>query len=186
MPQPDFSGVAVAEQPPEGLVPGLIRKILEAQDVVDLAAAALETATARLTRVTTIEVPEAMRTAGLTEAVGPGGMKLKLADAVNVSVSEENRPAAWAWLRENGHGGVVKSEITIDARGLEADVLQELHERFDELGATIEQKENVHASTLKALVKELLEAGTVMPPTFNVHQYSKASVTIPRLKKGKS
>jgi len=142
----------------------------------DMAALAAEQAQKDLDDYAIRVIPDAMAQAGVTEFKMADGNVLKVEDKVQASITHENRPAAHAWLRDHGHGGVVKSALQVDLRGLEDHQIALLREVSNNIGATTEDIESVHPSTLRSLVKELLEAGTVLPSSIGAHQFKKADI----------
>lgn len=123
-----------------------------------------------------------MTAAGLTELKLEDGSTLAVKEDVNVSVSQDNQRAAYRWLRDHELGSIIKNVASIDLRAAGDEFVQALNDLAGSAGVDIETKETIHAATLKATVKELLEKGTVLPPCFSVHEFKKASVKEPELK----
>ena len=111
---------------------------------------------------------------------------LKLADGSSVevkpvygaSISAAKKEEAYTWLRENGLGDLIKNEITVsfgrneDNKAAEYAVLAQGH------GYQPSQKLKVEPMTLKALVRERLEAGKEMPTDlFNVFAGNRTKIT---------
>ena len=70
---------------------------------------------------------------------------------------------AFTWLRENGHGDIVKNEVTASfGRGEDEDAADAIF-ALKQAGYEATQKESVHASTLKAFVREQIEGGEELP-----------------------
>lgn len=72
-------------------------------------------------------------------------------------------PMAFNWLDENGHGGLIKTEVQIAfSRGSIEDA-KKLCERLaaEKIPAVLDQ--SVHHSTLKAFTRELYERGEQLP-----------------------
>lgn len=191
---PDFSGVdtpAPQEDHLQMLVT-MAQTLRELTNEVADAEQALKQAQERLNKFQLVALPEAMELAGVGEymmagpqaqALGLAGVKLVVKDDVKASISEENRPYAHAWLREHGHGGVVKAGFKVDLRALDDDDREELRKAIDAHGAVAEDVESVHPATLKSLVKELLEKGTTLPPSISVFQFKKAELKEPKGRK---
>ena len=96
---------------------------------------------------------------------------LKLADgsAVEVkpiygaSISAERKEEAFNWLRENGLGDLIKNEITVSFGRNEDNKAIAYANLAVERGYQPSQKLKVEPMTLKALVRERIEAGKDMP-----------------------
>jgi hypothetical protein len=129
-------------------------------------------------------LPEAMEQAGLTLFRTDDGFVVEVKPDLKCSIPKEDRvrrDQCFEWLRTAGHGGVIKELYEVDVRTLDEVTKQSL--RFfldDNLGVSYEQKQDVHPSTLKALIKELLEGGTNLPPSFSVHQFKRADLKAPK------
>ena len=102
---------------------------------------------------------------------------LKLADgsAVEVkpiygaSISAERKEEAFNWLRKNGLGDLIKNEVTVSFGRNEDNKAIAYANLAAENGYQPSQKLKVEPMTLKALVRERIEAGKDMPSDlFNV------------------
>ena len=102
---------------------------------------------------------------------------LKLADgsAVEVkpiygaSISAERKEEAFNWLRANGLGDLIKNEVTVSFGRNEDNKAIAYANLAAERGYQPSQKLKVEPMTLKALVRERIEAGKDMPSDlFNV------------------
>jgi hypothetical protein len=102
---------------------------------------------------------------------------LKLADGTAVevkpiygaSISAERKEEAFNWLRENGLGDLIKNEITVSFGRNEDNKAIAYANLAAERGYQPSQKLKVEPMTLKALVRERIEAGKDMPSDlFNV------------------
>ena len=103
----------------------------------------------------------------LDECTTASGIKIKVKRDIKASLPGqdrvEDRLSAFRWLVEQGHGGVIKNNVTVALdRGAD--------ERADALvvelrgkGFDVESKKDVHASTLSALARELMAAGKIIP-----------------------
>ena len=102
---------------------------------------------------------------------------LKLADGTAVevkpiygaSISPERKEEAFNWLRENGLGDLIKNEVTVSFGRNEDNKAIAYANLAAERGYQPSQKLKVEPMTLKALVRERIEAGKDMPSDlFNV------------------
>ena len=115
-----------------------------------------------------------------------GLSSLKLADgsAVDVkpyytaNISIANREAAYGWLRSNGLGDIIKNDITVSFGRNEDNKAAEYANLARGQGFEPTQKLKVEPMTLKALVRERIEAGKDMPmDTFNVFVGNRTKIT---------
>jgi hypothetical protein len=123
-----------------------------------------------------VRIPEAMDVLGLAELKLSDGSKLVVKDDLKVSIPQAGEGVAFDWLREHGAGGVIKQEITVDRRAVDGSEAEELLGTLDALDIEHRTKESIHPSTLKSVVKEMLEKGLTPPPSISVYQFKKATV----------
>ena len=175
---PDFSGVdngGPREDHLRMLVSMADKLRSKLQDVAD-AQAELDRLTADLNMFQLTVLPEAMELAGVADYTLSDGTHLLVRPDVKASISIENRPFAHGWLRDHGHGGVIKEAFMCDLRPLTPEQREKLHQEIMSFEIIPERIESVHSSTLKSLVKELLEEGTALPPSISVFQFKKAEL----------
>lgn len=121
----------------------------------------------RLLTITTVLLPDFMKSIGLKKFTLDDDTTLSMGTEYYGSISEENKPQAMEWMRAQGHGSLVKNEIKLSfGMGEDADA-DKLKKRLEKAGYSYEQKEGIHASTLKAFIKEQTEAGVILPEVFN-------------------
>ena len=175
---PDFSGVD--QGPPREdhlqMLVSMADKLREKLNAVADAQARLDLLTADLNQYQLSILPEAMELAGVASYELADGAKLTVRPDVKASISVENRFYAHAWLREHGHGGVIKEFFEVDLRPLTDEQREELRKEIMKFEVIPDSVASVHASTLKSLVKELLEEGTALPPSISVFQFKKAEL----------
>ena len=115
-----------------------------------------------------------------------GLSSLKLADgsAVDVkpyygaNISEANREKAYDWLRSNGLGDIIKNNITVSFGMNEDNKAAQYANLAKGQGFQPTQKLKVEPMTLKALVRERIEAGKTMPlDIFNVFVGNRTKIT---------
>ncbi|OGC93932.1 MAG: hypothetical protein A2W25_14695 [candidate division Zixibacteria bacterium RBG_16_53_22] len=126
----------------------------------------LKTANEALRRVQEVDLPNAMAEAGVSSITLPTGEKITIKEDVYASIPKDERyEQALAWLRGHGFGDVIKNEVKVAfGKGEEessAELLAVLNDR-GLIGATT-CTTGVHASTLKALIREQLAKGAEFP-----------------------
>ena len=110
---------------------------------------------------------------------------LKLADGSSVEVKTNysatitlaNKEKAFNWLRENGLGDIIKNELTVSFGRNEDNKAADYAELAKGQGYQPTQKLKVEPMTLKALVRERIEAGKPLPTElFNVFIGNKTTI----------
>lgn len=129
----------------------------------------LENAHAERKRLEEVELPAAFTEDGISELRLPDGQKAARAVTVQGSLpSADDRPTereeALTWLSENGYRDTIRCAVTADY-GLEN--YEAANTTFETLRgdnrAHVSKKESVHASTLKALVLQRVQAAQPTP-----------------------
>jgi len=126
-------------------------------------------------------IPTMMSEMGLAELKLQDGSHLKVSTSYRATITEANKEAAFNWLRENGLGDIIKNEISVSFGRNEDNKAADYAALAQERGYQPTQKLKVEPMTLKALVRERIEAGKEMPTEiFGV--YSENKTTIKRSK----
>ena len=108
-------------------------------------------------------IPTMMSEMGLSELKLQDGSHLKVATSYKASITEANKESAFNWLRDNGLGDIIKNEILVSFGRNEDNKAAEYAELAKGQGHQPTQKMKVEPMTLKALVRERIEAGKEMP-----------------------
>ena len=122
-------------------------------------------------------IPTMMSEMGLSHLKLMDGSSVDVKPNYSASITIANREAAFGWLRNNGLGDIIKNEISVsfgrneDNKAADYAALAEGH------GYQPQQKLKVEPMTLKALVRERIEAGKEMPTEiFNVFVGNKTTI----------
>ena len=122
-------------------------------------------------------IPTMMSEMGLAELKLHDGSHLKVSTSYKAHISEANKEAAYNWLRENGLGDIIKNEISVSFGRNEDNKAADYAELAKSNGFQPTQKMKVEPMTLKALVRERIEAGKPMPTEiFNVFIGNKTTI----------
>lgn len=116
------------------------------------------------------DIPELLAKMHLDECTTASGIHVKLKRDIKASLPGHERVdarmGALRWLIEQGHGGIIKNLVTITLDRGEDTRADELVVALNAQGYAVESKKDVHASTLGALVRELMAAGKLVPREF--------------------
>ena len=108
-------------------------------------------------------IPTMMSEMGLAELKLHDGSHLKVSTSYRATITEANKESAFNWLRENGLGDIIKNEISVSFGRNEDNKAADYAELAKGQGFQPTQKMKVEPMTLKALVRERIEAGKEMP-----------------------
>ena len=122
-------------------------------------------------------IPTMMSEMGFAELKLNDGSFLKVSTSYKAHISEANKEAAYNWLRNNGLGDIIKNEISVSFGRNEDNKAADYAELAKGQGFQPTQKMKVEPMTLKALVRERIEAGKEMPTEiFGVFSENKTTI----------
>jgi len=111
------------------------------------------------------QIPDLMRSVGLDEIKLSSGAKVTLAPVYSASLGKEaeRRGEALNWLREHGQGALIKNTINMGFGMGEEEQARAVEVLLFNAKVPFVSREDVHAATLKAFVKEQYENGKQFP-----------------------
>jgi len=122
-------------------------------------------------------IPTMMSEMGLSHLKLVDGSSLDVKPNYSANITIANRDAAFNWLRQNGLGDIIKNEISVSFGRNEDNKAADYAALAQERGFQPTQKLKVEPMTLKALVRERIEAGKEMPTElFNVFVGNKTTI----------
>ena len=122
-------------------------------------------------------IPTMMTEMGLSELKLQDGSHLKVSTSYKAHITEANKEMAFNWLRDNGLGDIIKNEFSVSFGRGEDNKAAHYAELAKGQGLEPTQKLKVEPMTLKALVRERIEAGKEMPTEiFGVFTENKTTI----------
>ena len=128
------------------------------------------------------DLPQKMTELGMQDLRLEDGSRITIDMFYATRINKNNRDAAHEWLRQQGHGDIIKNQVSVSFGKGEDDTALETMTLLEKEGLFPDQKESVHPSTLKAFVKERIESGdnAFTPETqklFSVYQGKRTKIT---------
>lgn len=162
-----------------------IQRLLDLQKDVEFVEGMLKNKKAELYKMETEILPDLMMTMNCKTHVTNSGEVISLKDVVNGNIPSltsiarsrgekqddyiNRRNAAFSWLKEKGYDGIIKNEININV-GKDSAQRDKIVNQLKSIGVDVNINENVHASTLNALFKDILKSGEDIPEDiFKLH-----------------
>jgi hypothetical protein len=122
-------------------------------------------------------IPTMMAEMGLSQLKLMDGSSVDVKPNYSANITIANRDAAFNWLRNNGLGDIIKNEISVSFGRNEDNKAADYAALASERGYQPTQKLKVEPMTLKALVRERIEAGKELPTElFNVFVGNKTTI----------
>ena len=109
------------------------------------------------------EIPEMMEKMHITKLKLKDGEAVEIKRFYSAAILPEHQEKAFQWLRDNDLGDIIKNDVTVTFGRGEDNKASEYANLAKGQGYEPVQKIGVHAQTLKAVVRERLEAGREMP-----------------------
>jgi len=122
-------------------------------------------------------IPTMMSEMGLSHLKLMDGSSVDVKPHYSANITIANKDAAFKWLRDNGLGDIIKNEISVSFGRNEDNKAADYAALAQERGFQPTQKLKVEPMTLKALVRERIEAGKELPTElFNVFVGNKTTI----------
>ena len=122
-------------------------------------------------------IPTMMSEMGLSFLRLSDGSSLEVKTNYSASITQANKEKAFNWLRENNLGDIIKNEISVSFGRNEDIKAADYAELAKGQGFQPQQKLKVEPMTLKALVRERIEAGKEMPTEiFGIFSENKTTI----------
>ena len=154
-----------------------VQRLEEMQHELEIREDALKEHKKQLEHLSGEVIPTMMSEMGLSELKLEDGSHLKVSTSYKANITVANKEAAFNWLRNNGLGDIIKNEISVSFGRNEDNKAADYAALAAERGFQPTQKLKVEPMTLKALVRERIEAGKEMPTElFGVFSENKTTI----------
>jgi len=138
---------------------------------------------AKIERMSSTEIPEAMKAIGISLFQMTDGRVVEIKEDDYGSYTKKNEPAVFKWLRQHGHGDMIKNAIALQlGKGKEAlvDKLKKVLQQKAYVGVVMEVRESIHPGTFKAFVREQLTEGKQLPKQVAIFHKSETIIKEPK------
>ena len=154
-----------------------VLKLRAMEDQLKIMEEALKNKKKEIDRVSGEVIPTMLSEMGLSQLKLADGSSVDVKPFYSASISAQNKEKAYQWLRNNGLGDIIKNEISVSFGRNEDNKAANYAELAKSNGFQPTQKLKVEPMTLKALVRERIEAGKEMPTEiFNVFVGNKTTI----------
>ena len=154
-----------------------VEKLESLQNRLELQEGNIKNTKKELEHVSGEIIPTMMAEMGLSHLKLMDGSSVDVKPNYSANITIANREAAFNWLRNNGLGDIIKNEISVSFGRNEDNKAADYAALAQERGYQPTQKLKVEPMTLKALVRERIEAGKDMPTEiFGVFTENKTTI----------
>ena len=138
----------------------------------------IKTKQKEIARISEDVIPTMLSEMGLSQLKLADGSSVDVKPFYSASISVANREKAYKWLRDNGLGDIIKNDVVVSFGRHEDNKAVDYANLAKSQGFEPTQKLKVEPMTLKALVRERIEAGKEMPmDIFNVYVGNRTKLT---------
>ena len=154
-----------------------VLKLRAMEDQLKIMEEALKTKKKEIDRVSGEVIPTMLSEMGLSQLKLADGSSVDVRPFYSANISVQNKDKAYSWLRTNGLGDIIKNDISVSFGRNEDNKAAKYAELAKSHGFQPTQKLKVEPMTLKALVRERIEAGKEMPTEiFNIFVGNKTTI----------
>ena len=154
-----------------------VLKLRAMEDQLKIMEDALKNKKKEIDRISGEVIPTMLSEMGLSQLKLADGSSVDVKPFYSASISAQNKEKAYQWLRNNGLGDIIKNEISVSFGRNEDNKAANYAELAKSNGFQPTQKLKEEPMTLKALVRERIEAGKEMPTEiFNVFIGNKTTI----------
>ena len=114
-------------------------------------------------KITDEQLPEALETMGLQKFTLKDGAEIAVKPIYAASIPKDRKEEAFQWLRDHEFGDLVKNNVTVTFGRGEDTIAKDFVNMCGAQGFTPSQLEKVEPMTLKAWLRERVEAGDAVP-----------------------
>ena len=116
-----------------------------------------------LHKITDEQLPEALEEMGLQKFTLTDGAEISVKPIYSASIPRDRKDEAFQWLRDHEFGDLVKNNVTVTFGRGEDTIAKDFVDLCGSQGFTPSQLEKVEPMTLKAWLRERVEAGDPVP-----------------------
>ena len=102
-------------------------------------------------------IPNLMQQAGISMLKLADGSSVEVKPFYSARIPASKSEQAFNWLRENGHGDMIKNQISLEFGMRQDNEAKALVEELKQKGLAVQQKTSVHPSTLRGFVREQIQ-----------------------------
>ena len=156
----------------------LCKDLLEQQEMIANLEEQLKTIKEKERELSEDRIPNKMSELGYSKLTLKDGQKIEIKPFYAAKIPSERVQEAFQWLRDNGHGDLIKNNITLTFGRSQDNEAKNLVDELRQKGHNVNQVEKVEPMTLKAFVKDEITQGRSVPSDlFVVYIANKTKLT---------
>ena len=132
-------------------------KLLETQKKILTAEEELKKLKEVETTLSEQTIPNLMQQAGLSLLKLADGSSVEVKPFYSARIPASKSDEAFNWLRDNGHGDLIKNQVSLEFGMKQDNEAKSLIEELKAKGLPVKQKTSVHPSSLRGFVREQIQ-----------------------------
>ena len=133
-------------------------KLLETQKQINTVEEQLKKLKESETTLSEQTIPNLMHKAGVEKfKLANGGPLVEIKPFYSARIPASKTDEAFSWLRENGHGDLIKNQVTMEFGMKQDNEAKSIVEELKQKGLPVQQKQTVHPSSLRGFVREQIQ-----------------------------
>ena len=132
-------------------------KLLETQKKINTAEEQLKKLKEAETTLSEQTIPNLMQQAGISMLKLADGSSVEVKPFYSARIPSSKSEEAFHWLRENGHGDLIKNQVSLEFGMKQDNEAKSLIEELKAKGLPVKQKTTVHPSSLRGFVREQIQ-----------------------------
>ena len=133
------------------------KKLLETQKKIATAEEELKKLKEVETNLSEQTIPNLMQQAGLSLLKLADGSSVEVKPFYSARIPASKSDEAFDWLRENGHGDLIKNQVSLEFGMKQDNEAKSIIEELKAKGLPVKQKTSVHPSSLRGFVREQIQ-----------------------------
>jgi len=102
-------------------------------------------------------IPNLMQQAGISMLKLADGSSVEVKPFYSARIPASKSEQAFDWLRANGHGDMIKNQVSLEFGMRQDNEAKALVEELKQKGLAVQQKTSVHPSSLRGFVREQIQ-----------------------------
>ena len=133
------------------------KKLLETQKKIEATEEELKKLKEVETTLSEQTIPNLMQQAGVELIKLEGGISVEVKPFYSARIPASKSEEAFQWLRDNGHGDLIKNQVSLEFGMKQDNEAKSLVEELKAKGLPVKQKTTVHPSSLRGFVREQIQ-----------------------------
>lgn len=146
-----------------GSVAELARAIRNQEDTIRDLEEKLKTEKKLLLKLSDEDLPAILDELGLQSFKLEDGSEVTVKSTYGATIRVDDREQAYEWLRQNEYDDIIKNTVSVQFGRGEDEKAKEFKELAENNKYAADQKTEIHPQTLRAFIKERVEAGDEFP-----------------------